>query len=564
MDALRRLFTDAPEAALFLSIAIGYVIGKIKIGFFQLGSVAGTLLAAVLVGQLDVKMSPQVKAVCFALFIFSVGYKSGPQFFASLNRGSIKQILLSVVVCVTGLLAAVLAAKVFGLDVGTAAGVLAGACTESAAIGTAGDAIMKLEHLTKEARETLQNNIAVGYAMTYLFGTLTVILFIRSLAPKLLGINLKQSAKEYEEEQETGDTVEDSGVPYIPFGLRAFRVFEGKGADGMTIGAVLAKLGEGTAVGRVVRRGEVIEAKPDLVLKKGDVVGISGKRPVLATAIDVVGPEVGDPRVLSDVADVVDVVVTEKSVVGKSLLELSRQIDPEQRRGVYLQRIERQGHALRWYWSTRLERGDVVRFVGIKEKLPAVVEALGYEEKPSDKTDLVFLALGVVIGTAVGLLAPKVGGVPLTLGTGGGVLVAGLVFGWLRSRQRRFGAFPTAAQSVLCDFGLAAFVGVVGLTAGPQMVKSIAANGPGLVLIGICVAVLPQIVGLIFGKLVLRMHPLILLGGLAGSQTVTAALNAILEEADSSAPVVGYTVTYAIGNVLLTLWGPILVALLSP
>src|SRR5262245_59948939 len=198
MDALERLLKDAPETGIFIAVAIGYLTGRMKSGFFQLGSVAGTLLAAVVVGQLGVKVSPQVKAVCFGLFIFSVGYKSGPLFFASLNRASVKPILLSVVVCVTGLVAVFAAAKIFHLDVGTAAGVLAGACTESASIGTAGDAIARLG-LPEAEVATLQNNIAVGYAMTYLFGTLGVILFVRSAAPKILGVDLKQSAKEYEE-----------------------------------------------------------------------------------------------------------------------------------------------------------------------------------------------------------------------------------------------------------------------------------------------------------------------------------------------------------------------------
>jgi putative transport protein len=563
MPGLDRLLHDAPETAVFIAVAIGYLIGRIKIGFFQLGSVAGSLLAAVVVGQVSpVTVSPQVKAVCFGLFIFSVGYKSGPQFFASLNRASVKPILLSVVVCVTGLLAVVLAAKIFHLDVGTAAGVLAGACTESASIGTAGEAIGRLG-LSAAEQTTLQNNIAVGYAMTYLFGTLAVILFVRSAAPWLMGIDLKTSAREYEEAQGDAAAKEGGGVEYSPIGLRAFRVPRDGGAAGSTVAQVIASLGEGAAVGRVLRMGEEIPVTPDLVLKLGDTLGVSGLRGILAKGDDVIGPEVGDPRVLADVTDVVDVVVTKKEIAGKTLLQLSEEIDPEARRGVYLQSLQRQGRRLPRAWSTRVERGDVLRLVGWKEKLPSTIAALGYEERPSDKTDLVYLAIGVILGTIVGLLSLKVGGVPLTLGTGGGILVSGLVFGWLRSRQRRFGAFPPAAQSVLSDFGLSAFVAVVGLTAGPQMISSIAQNGPGLVLIGIAVAILPQIVGFFFGRFVLRLHPLVLLGGLAGSQTVTAALNAVLEEADSSAPVVGYTVTYAIGNVLLTLWGPVVVAMLA-
>jgi putative transport protein len=563
MDALNRLFRDAPEAALFLSIAIGYLIGRIKIGFFQLGSVAGTLLAAVVVGQADVDVSPHVKAVCFALFIFAVGYKSGPQFFSSLNASSAKPILLAVVVCVTALLGVVLASKVFRLDPGTAAGVMAGSCTESAAIGTAGDAIGRLP-IAADLQKTYQNNIAVGYAMTYLFGTLGVILFIRSLAPRLLGVNLRAAGKEYEEKHGGGGPDEKGRtVPYVPIGLRAFRVSSDAAAAGKPVGAVVKQLGEGAAIGRIRRRGRDIQVSEDVVLKEGDRVGLSGARDVLGKATEVVGPEVGDPAILGDAVEVADAVLTRKEFAGRTLGEIAEQIGDEQRYGVYLQRIERQGRTLPRLWTTRVERGDVLRLVGWRDRLGGVVRELGYEERPTDKTDLVYLALGITLGTALGLLTLTIAGVPLTLGTGGGVLVAGLVLGWLRSRQRRFGAFPAAAQSVFADFGLAAFVGVVGLTAGPKMIDSIRENGPGLVLIGLAVALLPQIVGLLFGRLVLRLHPLILLGGLAGSQTVTAALNAVLEESESSAPVVGYTVTYGIGNVLLTLWGPVLIAILA-
>ena len=559
MDWVKHIFHAAPEVALFLSIAIGYVIGRVKVGFFQLGSVAGTLLAAVVLGQIPVTVSPQVKAVCFALFIFSVGFKSGPQFFSSLNRASVKPIVLAIVVCVTGLLATVLAAKVFHLDIGTACGVLAGSCTESAMIGTAGEAIGRLD-LDAATQATLGNNIAVGYAMTYLFGTLAVILFVRSAAPKLLGINLTASGKEYEAAHGSGDEKSETGVPYVPIGLRAFRVTM---AGGSTISATLEKLERGVLIGHILRGEEEVEARPETVLRVGDVVGVTGERGRLGRCDDVIGPEVNDQRVLTDVAAVADVVFTNKALAGLTLREIAGKIPEADRRGVYLQGVQRQGRSIPRAWSTRIERGDVVRLVGWKERLGATVLALGYEERPTDKTDLVYLAIGVVVGTILGLGSVVIGGVPLTLGTGGGVLVSGLVFGWLRSRQRRFGSFPAAAQSVFSDFGLAAFVAVVGLTAGPQMVHSIQENGPRLVLIGVVVAVLPQMVGLLFGRAVLGLHPLVLIGGLAGSQTVTAALNAVLEESDSSAPVVGYTVTYAIGNVLLTLWGPVLVAMLS-
>jgi AspT/YidE/YbjL antiporter-like protein len=322
VDYVEGLFKSAPEAAVFISIAIGYLIGRIKIGFFQLGSVAGTLLAAVFVGQITVAVSPQVKALCFGLFIFSVGYESGPQFFASLNAASVRQILLCVVVCVTGLLGTFAAAKIFDLDVGTAAGVLAGACTESASIGTAGEAIGRLG-LDAAERTRLENNIAVGYAMTYLFGTLGVILFVRSLAPRILGINLRQSAKEYDAAHGHEPEAEDSAVEYFPIAVRAFKVAPEGHADGATVSAVCDELGPRVAIGRIFRAGLEVPVGLDVPLRAGDVVGVSGKRGLLAKGGEVIGTEIGDQRVLADATHVADVVVTNKKIAGKTLFHLA-------------------------------------------------------------------------------------------------------------------------------------------------------------------------------------------------------------------------------------------------
>src|SRR5215831_11320480 len=169
-----------PELAIFLTLALGFLIGRLKIGSFSLGTVVGTLLAGVLVGQLSIQVPGIVKTVFFDLFLFTTGYKVGPQFFRGLKKDAVPQLALTVVLCVTCLLSAFTASKLLGYDVGTTAGMLAGAFTESTVIGTAGDAINRLE-LPADQRTSLINNIPVAYAVTYLIGTAFIVWFLSSV-----------------------------------------------------------------------------------------------------------------------------------------------------------------------------------------------------------------------------------------------------------------------------------------------------------------------------------------------------------------------------------------------
>ena len=194
MDYIVRSLQQNPELAIFLTLAVGFLIGRVKFGSFSLGIVVGTLLAGVLIGQLDIKVPAIVKTVFFDLFLFTTGYKVGPQFFRGLKRDAIPQVLLTVVLCVTCLLTAIGFAWLFGYDMGTAAGLLAGAFSESTVIGTAGEAIQRLE-LPAEEKTALVNNIPVAYAVTYLIGTASLVWFLPKIGPKLMGITLREEAE---------------------------------------------------------------------------------------------------------------------------------------------------------------------------------------------------------------------------------------------------------------------------------------------------------------------------------------------------------------------------------
>lgn len=555
LDALR----GNPELAIFLTLAIGFLIGKVKIGSFTLGNVVGTLLAGVVVGQIGVDVHPLVKIVFFDLFLFATGYKVGPQFFRGLRKNALSQVSLTVVLCVTSLLTTVVAAKIFRYDVGTAAGLMAGAFTESTVIGTAGDAIGRLD-LPEAEKTRLRNNIPVAYAVSYLVGTGFVVWFLSSLAPKLLKVNLKEEARKLEE-QLAGGKSREAGVPsaYREWVIRAFRL-SGETPVWRTVEDLeKAVPGQRIFVKRIRRGDQVLVAEPGTELMAGDVLAIAARRKALFEVGFPFANEVEDREFLDFPLAARDVVVTNRAIAGKTLEELAE----THGRGVVLLSLVRAMQEIPFTATTTLDRGDLLKIAGSPEDVERAGKALGYVERPSSETDVVFVGLGILLGGFVGLLSVTVGGLPLSLTASGGALVMGLVFGWLRSVRPTFGRIPEPALWVFDTIGLAVFIGVVGLNAGPTFVAGLKETGPSLLLVGFVVAVLPHTAALLFGRYVLKMNPVILFGACSGAGTVTAALRSIQDEAESKLPVLGYTVPYAVGNILLTAWGPVIVLILK-
>jgi putative transport protein len=549
-----------PELAIFLTLALGFLIGRVKIGGFSFGTVVGTLLAGVLVGQLNIQVPAIVKTVFFDLFLFTTGYKVGPQFFRGLKKDAVSQVLVTVVLCVTCLVAAFVAAKVLGYDIGTAAGLLAGAFSESTVIGTAGDAINRLA-ISAEEKARLINNIPVAYAVTYLVGTAVLVWFLPTVGPKLMGVNLREEAKKMQK-QGSGARETEPGVISAArrFDIRAYRV-----TNDALVNKTVAELEAlprdvRVFILRVRRQGVLLEPEPATVIRRDDVVAVATRHDVLVERGGTIGPEVEDRELLDVPIQVLDVVVTNKAVAGKSLAELARR---EFARGVFLQKVVRAGEEMPVAPETRVDRGDVLSLVGTTPTVERATRDLGYPDRPTNATDMIFVGTGIVLGGFVGLLSVTLAGVPLTLTASGGALIMGLVFGWLRAVRPFFGRIPEAAIWIFDTVGLCVFIGVVGITAGPGFVTGLQKTGLSLVLVGLVCSLTPHIVTILFGRYVLRMNPLILLGACSGAGTITAALRALQDEAQSKVPALGYTVPYAIGNILLTAWGPVLVALMS-
>ena len=560
MDYIVLALQQNADLAIFLTLAIGFLVGRVKFGSFSLGIVVGTLLAGVLIGQLDIKVPAIVKAVFFDLFLFTTGYKVGPQFFRGLKRDAVPQMALTVVVCVSCLLTAFGFAKLLSYDVGTAAGLLAGAFSESTVIGTAGEAIQRLAIADAE-KAALVNNIPVAYAVTYLIGTASLVWFLPAIGPKLMRINLRAEGARM---QAAIAGAAELGLGVVSaaklFDVRAYRVTNPDLVN-RTVAQIEALPRDiRVFIVRIRRGSEIIEPTPATVIRQGDLVAVMARQEAHIERGARVGPEVDDKPLLEIPIETLDVVVTNRSLVGKTLADLARL---ENTRGVFLRRLMRAGQEIPFAAGTLVDRGDVLSLIGARPEVERAAKDIGYADRPTTSTDMVFVGTGIVVGGFVGLLSVTVAGIPLTLTASGGALIMGLVFGWLRSVYPYFGRIPEAAIWIFDTVGLCIFIGVVGLSAGPGFIAGLQKTGVSLLFVGLAAALLPHTLGILFGRYVLKMEPLIVLGACAGAGTITAALRAIQDEARSSVPALGYTVPYAIGNILLTAWGPVLVALMT-
>ncbi|MBB2932507.1 aspartate-alanine antiporter [Paraburkholderia silvatlantica] len=560
MQWLHDIFHKSPEIALFLSLAVGYWIGQINFGKFQLGGVGGSLLAAVVVSQVGVTVDNGVKAVMFAVFIYAVGYDSGPGFFNSLNRKTLREIAMAVFMALAGLATVLVCAKLFHLNKGLAAGLAAGGMTQSAIIGTAGDAIARLG-LPPDQVKAMQADVAIGYAVTYVFGSLGAIIVCVNILPKFMGRSLKDASADAEREMSGGNAAAGPGqITALPelFG----RVFRVGNAAGKTVKQIELAEGDFVAVEKIRRAGKMLDAAPDFVLSRDDVVLVVGRREQMVEVGALIGPEVPDSGGMSLVMQTRQLVFTKKGMNHTTIAEVRKNVDRDLRHGVYIEKIERVGQPVPLLPETKLEHGDVVTIYGTATDTKRAVQAAGYELAYSNKTDFIYMGVGLVLGLLVGLIVVNVAGIPLTLGSGGGCLLAGLVFGWMRGKHPMYGVMPPAASQLLKDFGLAAFVAVVGLNSGLQAVVTIKQSGLTIFLLGVVVTIVPLILTMLFGRYVLRYNnAAILAGALSGARSANPAFGGVLDKAESAVPTVPFAITYAIANVLLTLLGPLVVGL---
>jgi len=560
MEWVIHLLRQHSELAIFLTIAAGFWIGKIKVGQFSLGIVTSVLLVGVLVGQLNITIEEPVKSVFFLLFLFAIGYKVGPQFFRGLKKDGLPQVGFAVLMCVGCLVITWILALIMGYNAGEAAGLLAGAQTISAVIGVADDTINGL-NISTEQKNNMINIIPVAYAVTYIYGTAGSAWVLSSLGPKMLGglEKVKAACKELEAKMGTSEA-DEPGFEHArrPVVFRAYTIENDWFGNGKTVEQLesyFISQGKRLFVERMRHNHTIInEILPGQLLQKGDEVVLSGRREFAIGEEDWIGEEVIDPQLLDFPVEVLPVMIHKKPYANRKLEFIRKQPFMH---GVSVRRIKRAGIDIPVFAQTVVDSGDTLELVGLKKEVETAAKQLGYIDRPTNATDMVFVGIGILIGGVIGALAIHIGGVPISLSTSGGALIAGLVFGWLRSKQ-----IPESSLWVLNNVGLNMFIAVVGISAGPSFIQGLKEVGPMLFIIGILATSLPLLLGLILARYVFHFHPALALGCTAGARTTTAALGAIQEAVGSETPSLGYTVTYAVGNTLLIIWGVVIVLLM--
>lgn len=568
MEWIEHVLRDNPSLAVFLTLGIGFFIGQLKYKSFSLGTVTSVLLVGVLVGQLDIPVPGPMKDVFFLLFLFSIGYSVGPQFFRALRGDGLKQVLFGAVVCVLCLLSVWVVALCMGYNIGEAVGLLSGSQTMSAVIGVGTDTINSLDVSAEEKQKWL-GMIPVCYAVTYVFGTIGSAYILANLGPWLLGGLKKVKAETVELEKKLNYGTATTDPNYIraqrPVVFRAYKVTDSFFSQPRTVDEAeeyFRQKGKAIFVERLRSGGKIQDVTPDqqLTISVGDEIVLSGRREFIIGDESWIGPEVLDTELVDFMAEDLDITVASKKVDGMTIDDLRRQ---KFMFGVSIKSISRGGVDVPVLAQVKIARGDVLSAVGLEREVNEAARQIGYPDRRTTKTDLVFVGLGIFIGGLIGSLALHLGKVPVSLSVSGGALVAGLVLGWLRSKHPTFGRVPRSAVWLMDNLGLNMFIAVVGIASGPSFVTGLKEVGGILFLMGAVATTIPLVLGMLVGRHIFRFPAAINLGCCAGARTTTASLGAVQDAIGSALPAMGYTVTYAVGNTLLILWGVVLVLMMS-
>lgn len=566
MNWFLELFRENPELAIFLTLGIGFWIGNLKYKGLSLGVVTSVLLVGVVVGQMDIQISGPMKSVFFLMFLFSIGYSVGPEFFRAIRSSGLKQALFGVVLCLMCLLFPFIIAKLFGFSIGESVGLLAGSQTMSAILGVGTSTINTLS-VSAADKQAWIDIMPVSYAVTYLFGTIGSAYLLSILGPALLGglKKVKEQTKALEEAMNKSEITDDPAYEnvYRPIVFRAYHVegvwFEG-GKTVLQLEEEFQKMGRTIFVERIRKGDQFLDSAPEIQIEQGDELVLSGRREYVIEDETWIGQEISDPKLLNFPVENLFVLVNSKGANNKTIEQIRME---KYMHGVMIKHIIRAGIEMPVMKQTMLVEGDRIELVGLDREMRVAAPHLGYVERPSNKTDFTFVSLGIVIGGIIGSLAIHFGQVPVSLSTSGGALIAGLVLGWLRTKRPTYGNIPPASIWLMNNIGLNMFIAIVGITTGPTFIAGLKDVGLIVFVAGVLSTSLPLIFGVIIGNKLFKFHPAITLGCCAGGRTTTAALGAVQDTLGSTIPALGYTVTYAVGNTLLILWGVVLVLMMA-
>ncbi|MCD1206832.1 aspartate:alanine antiporter [Vibrio cholerae] len=550
------LLEQNPILLIFVVLAIGLSFGKIRFGSFQLGNSIGVLITSLIMGHLGFSFTPEALTIGFMLFIYCVGIEAGPNFFGIFFRDGKHYLILSLVVLITATWIAYFGGYYLNLDYGLAAGMMAGALTSTPVLVGAQDALNSgLAAVPRHMDLSLiLDNVSVGYAMAYLIGLISMIMFAK-LLPKLQKQNLSDSAQQIAQERGLGS----QRKVYLPI-IRAYRV--GPELINWIDGRNLRELGiyrqTGCYIERIRRHGILANPDGDAILQEGDEIALVGF-PDSHARLDPSfrnGKEVFDRNLLDLRISEEEIVVKSDSIAGKRLSDLNLS-----EYGCFLNRVVRAQIEMPMDLDIVLAKGDVLQVSGEKSKVKGLADKIGFISVHSQMADLLAFCSFFILGILFGLVTMTFGQVSFSLGNAVGLLLSGITLGFLRANHPTFGYVPQGALNMVKDLGLAIFMVGIGLNAGSKMFQHLSEVGVQVIGLAFLVSVVPVVFAYLVGAYILKMNRALLFGAIIGARTCAPAMDVVNEYAKSTIPALGYAGTYAIANILMTLTGTIFILL---
>lgn len=553
MEWIITFFQRNPLIPIFLTLGLGFWLGRLRYKSFALGSIAATLVVGVIIGQMKIAIPDMVKSIFFMFFLFAIGYSVGPQFFRSLKGRGAKQALFAVVEALICAGLVILVAKLMGYNTGVATGLYVGSQTASAALGLLSDTVREMP-MDEERRRYMLEIIPACYAVTYVFGTIGSAWFLSNIGPKMLGgmKKVRDEIAKIEEDLDEGNDIQPGQImARRPVVFRAYKAggeFFSKPRTVTEVEQHLADKGWRVFVERLRVNGNIVDPAPSTMVAAGDTVVLGGRREAIIDLSDCLGQEVTDSDLLNFGAEKTPVTVASKGAAGMTFGQLRRQ---EYMRGVVIASIKRLGLSIPAKQNTVIERGDVLTLVGLPRDVENAAQEIGYADRQTDSTDMVFVGLGIALGCIIGALTFKVKGIPIGLSMSGGALVAGLFLGWLRNRKPVFGRIPTAALWLFNNLGVNMFIAIIGLTAGASVVSGLREAGWMVILIGAICTIVGLVINILIGRKIFKFSAPETLGSVAGARCSVASIGAIQDTLRSDVPNLSFTVTYAVANISL-------------
>lgn len=533
---------------LFICLAIGFLIGNYKIaGKFNIGATVGTLIVTLIVGQIgSFPRDEMLGTIFFGAFMFSVGYRIGPQLLVSLKLFGVRILIASIFWMVVAFLVGWSLFSAFKIGPGIAAGIISGALTQSATVASSLQTIGSLP-VSQSVRATYEAQLPVAYALTYVFGTLGVIIFLRDLAPKILGISIAEQGPKMAEHYHFHAKNPN------PTWRRTYRIAD----DSPLVGKTLEEFNRRSNY-RIIGLAAFHDGKMtdhlEYQLQVGDLLTVIGYAVHFDRLMRVPG--------LTEVLTPTNAPRERAFVLGKNFkpgeLALLRQ------HGVFVNIQDPiSGNQ---QLINQLRPGDVISLTGNTSRTKAILKKMGRWKAADTAMNYSLFSLGIGCASLLGIIGLKLNSIPLQLGNGTAALIMGLILSSWIERHRDQKSIPVTVTSFLQSFGLTLFVGTVGLQSAQAFTSAIKSLGIGVLFIGAMISIMPHLLTLFFGRYALKMEPLALIGAMTGSGTIAAAMNEISQKAGPEGGAyyaAAFTPAFVVGNIGITLLGPIFVALLS-